>query len=155
MNNDIDYSLCDLVVILSSTFYMEDKTKNSGKKYINEVIRDCPIMQKQGFWVGLTKFELNQEIQMQKNETDTLKENDISAEKIENSIIAKLMSVTYNILQFITDSALFNRVVCDIFKYCKINKEKRSIIVSMIENQIEAENLKHIKLDKDTILKED
>ena len=154
MNEDIDYSLCDLVVILSSTFYMNDKTKKSGKKYTNEVVRNCPIMQKQGFWVGLTKFELNQEIQQQKSEVDTLKEDNISIEKLDNSIIAKLMSVTYNILQFITDSALFNRVVYDIFKYCKINKEKREIIVSMMENQIEAENLTHIKLDKNIIFSE-
>ena len=154
MNEDIDYSLCDLVVILSSTFYTNDKSKKSGKKYINEVIRNCPIMQKQGFWVGLTKFELNQEIQQQKNEEETLKEDIISVEKLDNSIIAKLMSVTYNILQFITDSELFNRVVYDIFKYCKINKEKRDVIVAMMENQIEAENLTHIKLDKDIIFKE-
>ena len=154
MDEDIDYSLCDLVVILSSTFYMNDKTKKSGKKYINEVIRNCPIMQRQKFWVGLTKFELNQEIQQQKNEEDTLKEDNISAEKLDNSVTAKLMSVTYNILQFITDSDLFNKVVYDIFKFCKINKEKREIIVSMMENQIEAENLVHIKLDKDLIYKE-
>ena len=133
---------------------MNDKTKKSGKKYTNEVVRNCPIMQKQGFWVGLTKFELNQEIQQQKSEVDTLKEDNISIEKLDNSIIAKLMSVTYNILQFITDSALFNRVVYDIFKYCKINKEKREIIVSMMENQIEAENLTHIKLDKNIIFNE-
>ena len=155
MNEDIDYSLCDLVVILSSTFYMDDNTKKNGKKYINEVVRYCPIMQKQGFWVGLTKFELNQEIQQQKSEDEILDENIITIEKIDNSIIAKLMSVTYNILQFITDSNLFNRVVYDIFKYCKINKEKREIIVAMMENQIQAENLTHIKLDKDIIFKED
>ena len=82
---------------------MNDKTKKGGKKYTNEVVRNCPIMQKQGFWVGLTKFELNQEIQQQKSEVDTLKEDNISIEKLDNSIIAKLMSVTYNIMQFIKD----------------------------------------------------
>ena len=152
MNEDIDYSLCDLIVILSSTFYMEDKNAKSGKKYINEVIRDCPIMQKQGFWVGLTKFELNQEIQQQKSEEDTLKEDNISVEKLNNSVIAKLMSVTYNIMQFIKDSNLFNKVVYDIFKFCKINKENRSMIIQMMEQQIKAENLTHIQLDKDLIL---
>ena len=152
MNEDIDYSLCDLIVILSSTFYMEDKNAKSGKKYINEVIRNCPIMQKQGFWVGLTKFELNQEIQQQKSEEETLKEDNISVEKLNNSVIAKLMSVTYNIMQFIMDSNLFNKVVYDIFKYCKINKENRIMIIQMMEQQIKAENLTYIQLDKDLIL---
>ena len=65
-NEDIDYSLCDLVVILSSTFYTKDNNSKSGKKYVNEVIKNTSIMQRQGFWVGLTKFELNEEIQQQK-----------------------------------------------------------------------------------------
>ena len=155
MNEDIDYSLCDLIVILSSTFYMKDSTKKSGKKYINEVVRNCPIMQKQGFWVGLTKFELNQELQMQKNdESEILKENYISMEKMNNSIIAKLMSVSYNIMQFINDSQLFNKVVCDIFKYCKIDKESRATILQMMEQQIQAESITNIILDKEMILGE-
>ena len=152
MNEDIDYSLCDLIVILSSTFYMDDENAKSGKKYINEVIRNCPIMQKQGFWVGLTKFELNQEIQQQKTEEETLTEDNITVEKLNNSVIAKLMSITYNIMQFINDSALFNKVVYDIFKYCKINQENKAMIVQMMEQQIKTDNLTHIQLDKDLIL---
>ena len=154
MNDDIDYSLCDLVVILSSTFYKVDPQKKSGKTYINEIIKHCPIMQKQGFWVGLTKFELNQEIQQQKSEKETLSEENISVDKLNNSVVAKLMSVTYNIMQFIQDSTVFNKVVFDIFKYCKINKENRDMIVTMMEQQIKSENLTHITLDKELILSE-
>ena len=154
MNDDIDYSLCDLLVILSSTFYKVDPQKKSGKTYINEIIKHCPIMQKQGFWVGLTKFELNQEIQQQKSEKETLSEENISVDKLNNSVVAKLMSVTYNIMQFIQDSTVFNKVVFDIFKYCKINKENRDMIVTMMEQQIKSENLTHITLDKELILSE-
>ena len=151
-NEDIDYSLCDLVVILSSTFYTKDPNSKSGKKYINEVIRKSSIMQRQGFWVGLTKFELNQEIQQQKKEEETLNEDNISQDKINNSVSAKLMSVSFNIMQFITDSKTFNRIISDIFKYCKINKENKEIVVGMIEAQIEAENLSNIKLNKKMLL---
>ena len=154
MNEDIDYALCDLVVILSSTFYMEDQSKKSGKKYAYEVIRDAPIMQKQGFWVGLTKFELNQEIQQQKSEMETLDEETEPTEKLNHSICAKLMSVSYNLMQFIKDSKVFNRVIYDIFKHCKINKGNRDMIITMMEQQIQTENLTHIKLDKDLILSE-
>ena len=122
-NEDIDYNLCDLIVILSSTFYMLDPNGKNGKKYVNEVIKNCSIMQKQGFWVGLTKFELNEEIQQQNNIEDTLKENNITEAKLNNSVIAKLMSVSYNIIQFVMDSNLFNKIIFDIFKYCKINEE--------------------------------
>ena len=147
-NEDVDYSLCDLVVILSSTFYMTDPKAKNGKKYVNDVIKSCSIMQRQGFWVGLTRYELNEEIQQQKKVEDTLKEGNITEDKLNNSIIAKLMSVSYNIIQFIIDSNLFNRIVYDIFKYCKINKDSREIVVGMMEAQIETENLTHLKLDK-------
>ena len=153
-NEDIDYSLCDLVVILSSTFYMVDPHSEKGKKYVNEVIKKTPIMQKQGFWVGLTKFELNEELQHQKKEEETLNEDSISESKLNNSIIAKLMSVSYNILQFVTDSRTFNRIVYDIFKYCKINDEGREIVVDMIQSQIDSEKT-NIQLDKDIIFGKD
>ena len=151
-NEDIDYSLCDLVVILSSTFYTADPNGKNGKKYINEVVKNCSIMQRQGFWVGLTRFELNEEIQQQNKIEDTLKEDNVSEEKLNNSVIAKLMSVSYNIIQFVMDSKLFNRIINDIFKYCKINAENKEIVVEMIEGQITNDNLNHLKLDRELLL---
>jgi hypothetical protein len=151
-NEDIDYTLCDLVVILASTFYMVDPDNQKGKIYLNEVIRKCSIMQKQGFWVGLTRFELNEEIQKQNKIEDTLKEDDITEEKLNNSVIAKLMSVSYNIIQFVMDSSLFNRILFDIFKYCKINAENRAIVVEMIDGQIQSEALTYLKLDRELLL---
>ena len=151
-NDDIDYNLCDLIVILSSTFYTRDETKTSGKKYVNEVVRETSIMQKQGFWVGLTRFELNEEIQRQNKIEDTLKENDITEEKLNNSVIAKLMTVSYNIMQFVLDSKLFNRIISDVFKYCKINQKNRNFVVEMMETQIVAENINYLKLDKELLL---
>ena len=152
-NEDIDYNLCDLVVILSSTFYMVDPNARNGKIYITDVIKKCSIIQKQGFWVGLTRFELNEEIQQQNKIEDTLKEDDISEAKLNNSVVAKLMSVSYNIINFVMDSKLFNKIIYDIFKYCKINAENREIVVDMIEGQIQAENLDYLKLDKDFLIK--
>ena len=151
-NEDIDYNLCDLVVILSSTFYMNYPNSPKGKKYVNEVIRNTSIMQKQGFWVGLIRFELNEEIQSQNKIEDTLKENDITEEKLNNSVIAKLMSVSYNIMQFVLDSDLFNRIIHDVFKYCKINEQNRQIVVEMIESQIKGEKIDYLKLDKEMLL---
>ena len=62
------------------------------------------------------------------------------------------MSVSFNLVQFITDSNLFNRVLFDIFKYCKLNVENRALIVEMIENQIKNENLTHLQLDRKLLL---
>ena len=151
-NEDIDYNLCDLIVILSSTFYMGEPNNKSGKIYINEAIKNASIMQKQGFWVGLTKYELNEEIQKQNKIEDTLKEDEINEEKLNNSVIAKLMSISFNIIQFVMDSNLFNRIIYDIFKYCKINEENRGIVVGMLESQLQSENANNLQLDKNLLL---
>ena len=151
-HEDIDYNLCDLIVILSSTFYSLDKNEPNKKIYVNEVIRKAPLLQKQGFWVRLTKYELNEEIQRQKKIEDTLKENNDPEEKLNNSVIAKLMSVSYNIMQFILDSNLFNKILSDVFKFCKINQQNRQIVVDMMENQIKGDNITYLKLNKEMLL---
>ena len=151
-HEDIDYNLCDLIVILSSTFYSLDKNDPNKKIYVNEVIRKAPLLQKQGFWVRLTKYELNEEIQRQKKIEDTLKENNDPEEKLNNSVIAKLMSVSYNIMQFVLDSNLFNKILSDIFKFCKINQQNRQIVVDMMENQIKGDNITYLKLNKEMLL---
>ena len=151
-NDDVDYNLCDLVVILSSTFYTINKNDPNKKKYVNEEIRKAPLMQKQGFWVRLTKFELNEEIQRQNKLEDTLKENNITEEKLNNSVIAKLMSVSYNIMQFVLDSDLFNKILFDVFNFCKINKQNRQTVVEMMENQIKGDNINYLKLNKEMLI---
>ena len=78
---------------------------------------------------------------IKKKEEETLNEDNISQDKLNNSVSAKLMSVSFNIMQFITDLNAFNKIIFDIFKYCKINKESKEIVVGMMEAQIEAENL--------------
>ena len=151
-NEDIDYNLCDLAVILSSTYYMADPQANKGKKYVNEIVKNATIMQKQGFWVGLTKYQLNEEIQKQNKIEDTLKEDNISEEKLNNSVIAKLMSVSFNIMTFVLDSNLFNKILFDVFKYCKINNENKQFIIQMLKSQIDNEKITYLTLDEDFLL---
>ena len=151
-NEDIDYNLCDLAVILSSTYYMADPQANKGKKYVNAIVKNATIMQKQGFWVGLTKYQLNEEIQKQNKIEDTLKEDNISEEKLNNSVIAKLMSVSFNIMTFVLDSNLFNKILFDVFKYCKINNENKQFIIQMLKSQIDKEKITYLTLDEDFLL---
>ena len=151
-NEDVDYNLCDLVVILSSTYYVNDPQKKSGKKYVNDAVKHANILQKQGFWIGLTKYELNEEIQKQDDEQNALKENNISEEKLNNSVVAKLMSLSFNIMTFVLDSNLFNKILFDVFKYCKITGENRQFIVQMLETQIAIENIDYLKLNKEYLL---
>ena len=99
-----------------------------------------------------SKFELNEEIQRQNKLEDTLKENNITEEKLNNSVIAKLMSVSYNIMQFVLDSDLFNKILFDVFNFCKINKQNRQTVVEMMENQIKGDNINYLKLNKEMLI---
>lgn len=150
-NKDVDFGLCDLLVILSSTFYMVDPEDKNRKIYLFEKTRDANIMQTQGFWIGLTKFELNEEIQHQNTEEQTLDENNISIEKISNSVSAKIMSLCYNIIQYVKNSEKLNQIIYDVFKYCKLDKNNRQNIIEMLETQIQAENIE-VKLDKEYLI---
>ena len=153
-NEDIDYNLCDLVVTLSSRFFTKDNNSKSGKKYLSEIIKNTSLLQRYPFWVGITKFELNEEIQQQKDEVEILSEDNTIHDKFNNSVTAKLMSVSYNIMQFITDSKIFNKIIYELFKYFKISKENREIVIGKMEAQILEKNVTNIQLDKNILLEE-
>ena len=59
------------------------------------------------------------------------------------------MSITFNIIQYVTDSKAFNRIIYDIFKYCQVNEEARETAIEMIDAQLESENIKNFNVDKE------
>ena len=61
--DEVDYSLCELLIVLSSTFYMVELKDGEEKKiYISEGIKHCELFQKCEFWFNLVKNLLNDEI---------------------------------------------------------------------------------------------
>ena len=152
-NEDIDYELCHYVIFLSSKYYIIDESKKSGKQYLNEAIKDCPIMKKQGFWVGITTFELDKELNPKIIEK-VLGNKDITDEKINKDIIICLIPVVENLMKNINDSKLFNEVVYKIFKYYNISKEKRVIIINRVQLKITSEDIINNIIDKDVIFSE-
>ena len=151
-NKYIDYNLCDLIFKISSTFYTTNKNNPNQKKYVNEVIRQTPLLQKQEFWVGLFEFKLNEEIQKQHKLEDILKENYIKEEKLNNIIVVELMDVSYNIIQIILDSNLFNKILFDVFNFCKINEKNKEIVLEMMESLIKGSNINYLKINKEMLI---
>ena len=154
-NEDADYNLFDLIFKGSSTFYTINKHDPNKKKYLSEEIRKAPLMQKQGFWVRLIKFELDEEIQRQSKLEDTLIENNIAEEKLNNIITTKLLYVFYDMILFILDSDLLNKILFDVYNLYKINKKNRQIVVEMMENQIRESNINYLKLNKKMLISMD
>ena len=153
-NKDIDYELCHYVIFLSSKYYIIDESKKLGKQYLNEAIKDCPIMKKQGFWVGISTFELDKELNPKKIEKEFLGNKDITDEKINKDTIICLIPVVENLMKNINDSKLFNEVVYKIFKYYNISKEKRVIIINRVQLKITSEDIINNIIDKDVIFSE-
>ena len=154
-NEDADYNLFDLIFKGSSTFYTINKNDPNKKKYLSEEIRKAPLMQKQGFWVRLIKFELDEEILRQNKLEDTLIENNIAEEKLNNIITTKLLYVFYDMILFILDSDLLNKILFDVCNLYKINKKNRQIVVEMMENQIRESNINYLKLNKKMLISMD
>ena len=154
-NEDIDYVLCGLVIILSLSFYMTDSNYHNNKKYLNEIIKTSPIMQKQGFWVSLAKFKLKEDNPIDnKSEKNIQIDNLSDSTVITNNVVYQLTSFLYNVMQFISDSDLINKIIYDIFKYCNIPENSREVILQMIEGQIESEDIKGVVLNKELLLNE-
>ncbi len=177
-NEDIDYKLCELLITLSSTFYTIEKNgENEIKKYASEIIKfSSPLIQKVDFWVGLTKYELNEEIIKERlkenNSNNSLisisfsflnnipllknKKNNEKKEEAQNnvdkSITAKLMSISYNLVQFITDSDTLNKTLASIFRNFKISQENRQTVIQMMNFHIESENIQNLKIDEEMLL---
>ena len=154
-NEDADYNLFDLIFKGSSTFYTINKNDPDKKKYVSEEIRKAPLMQKQGFWVRLIKFELDEEILRQNKLEDILIENNIAEEKLNNIITTKLLYVFYDMILFVLDSDLLNKILFDVYNLYKINKKNRQIVVEMMENQIRESNINYLKLNKKMLISMD
>ena len=201
-NEDIDYKLCELLITLSSTFYtVEKKDDKEIKIYATEYIKKNPLIQKVGFWVGLTKFELSEEMlkdkDKEKSKDNNTKENNLNNkineffnnininlaslikrrknskeskeikeskeskelkdskanEKILNkNFIAKIMSICYNLIQFIMESDTLNSILVNIFRNFKINKENRKMIIGMMNFHIESEGNKNLKINEEMLM---
>ena len=195
-NEDIDYKLCELLLTLSSTFYtIEKKDDKEIKIYATEIVKKSPLIQKVGFWVGLTKFELSEEMLKDKDkdkdkekskennsnkineffnnlnlakfslikrrkskeekelkENKEIKDNKLDEKNMNKNFIAKIMSVCYNLVQFIMESDTLNAILINIFRNFKISKENREIVIGMMNCHIESEENKNLKINEEMIM---
>ena len=150
MNDDIDYDLCHLIMILSSKFYMVDNSKKLGKKFAYETIRNFPIMKKQVFWLGFTIFEIKQEI----TQKLIFRDDNITEDMLKDIINTKLVNVIFDIMKLMNDSQEFNKIIYDIFKYYKIDKENIIFLLNKVELNASNEDINHIIIDKNLIFSE-
>ena len=71
---------------------------------------------------------------------------------IDKSISAKLMSISYNLVQFIINSDTLNKTLSSIFRNFKISQENRQMVTQMINFHIESEKIQNLKIDGEMLL---
>ena len=189
--DEVDYSLCELLIVLSSTFYMVELKDGKEKKiYISEGIKHCELFQKCEFWFNLVKNLLNDEIikkRIKENQIERKKSflNNINKnltslnfnininltfnfkkiplllgkkiridndEKYNKIIMARLISISYNLAQYVLNSDTLNKAVYNIFRFYKLSLENKKSIIEMINIQIMSEGNTNLKIDEDLLL---
>ena len=176
---EIDYNICDLLLILSSTFYMvEQKEGKEEKIYVYQRIRHCKLFQKYEFWVNLVKSQLSEQIineksseegdKKEKKKKKSLlinikvfkKKNTVveSENKVDNLdkynqlIMAKLMSISFNMIQFVKSSLVLNQALYNIFRFYKLSTLNRINVIEMLKIQISSERNNSLQLDEDLLI---
>ena len=77
------------------------------------------------------------------------KEND---NKQNQNIIAKIMSISYNLVQFISKSDTLNEILANIFRNFKVSEENKEMIIDMVNSHLESEGIKNITIDKKMLM---
>ena len=188
--DEVDYNLCNLLIILASTFYYsEEKEGKEEKKYVSENIKHCNLFQKFEFWVGLVKNQINEEIikerlKKEQSEQKNTFMNSINknltnlnininlnfklnfsllgkkkepnkvdnVDKYNKMIMAKLMSVSYNLVQFVSSSDTLNKALYNIFRFYKLSLDNKKTIVEMLKFQIMSEGYNNLQIDEDLLI---
>ena len=175
---EINYNICDLLLILSSTFYMvEQKEGKEEKIYVYQKIRHCKLFQNYEFWVNIVKSQLSEQIINEKTSEEgdkkekkkkksllgnikVFKKKNVNAEsdKVDNLdkynqlIMAKLMSISFNIIQFVKSSLILNQALYNIFRFYKLSTPNRINVIEMLKIQIASERNDSLQLDEDLLL---
>ncbi len=180
---EVDYDLCDLVIILASTFYtLESKDGKEEKIYAAEEIKNSKLFQSFEFWVGLVKNQLNEEIikdRLKEKQFERRKsffnninksltnlninlnfnlgkkkeDNKVNVDKYNKLLMAKLMSVSYNLVQFVSSSDTLNKALYNIFRFYKLSISDKKTVVEMLKFQIMNEGYNYLNLDEDLLYK--
>ena len=70
----------------------------------------------------------------------------------DKNIVAQLMTISFNILQFILDSDTLNLTLANIFRNFKISQENKQTIIAMMNFHIESEKINHLKINEEMLL---
>ena len=140
--NEKDYESAQNCIILSQTFYNEEKGKN--KKYLIDYIRSNKWINSIEFWEGIIDFMIQREI----TKNDEINQNKDEKEKksnMKNIVFSQVFSYTNNMVEFNINK---EDIISLVDKFCKKYEIEKEMVDSIIENVNILENSKNKEKDK-------
>ena len=75
-----------------------------------------------------------------------------NVDKYNKMIMAKLMSVSYNLVQFVSSSDTLNKALYNIFRFYKLSLDNKKTIVEMLKFQIMSEGYNNLQIDEELLI---
>jgi hypothetical protein len=145
-----DYQSAKNCIILSQTFYIEDKSKNK-KIYLFESIKHNEWLNSKEFWEGVIESMIQEE--KTKNEIATkellaIENEEQKQTRISNIAFSQVLPYSNNMLDFQIDKKIIFEVVNSFVKKYNINKDLEEAIVMNVKERVYEDNKEEDNKDK-------
>ena len=137
-----DYDSAQNCIILSQTFYNEEKGKK--KKYLIDYIRSNKWINSIEFWEGILDCMIQREI----SKNDKINQNKDEKEKksnVKNIVFSQVFSYTNNMVEF---NIKKGDIISLVDKFCKKYEIEEEMVDSIIENVNNMDNSKNKEEEK-------
>ena len=139
-----DYEAARNCMILSQTYYFEEKDKdgNPKKKYLLEFILPYKWLRTPGFWRGLIEemisLEIKKNIEGNPNEPSLFDEtNEKSRDRLSNICFSQLLPYSNNMKEFFMDDRIIVKVIDEFVEKYHVNKEFADSIYGVVNSNLE------------------
>ena len=131
IKDEIDYHAAEMIIILSETYFVEEKKK---KKFLQESFKGNRLFKDKNFWENFLCYSINKEIMKTlKIEQKTLEDKQYSDYKYSNIVFSQILTLIDNMFAFDLDLDIINEVLAPKINFYKLNDEFRQTIKDVIE----------------------
>ena len=137
----VDYDIVKNCIILSQTYYYEDKDK-AKKVYLVELICDNEWLRTPDFWRNIIDKMINEDIKKIKQMMDQKMNEKDKNEGIINVVFAQVISYINNMKDFKLENKIIVKIVDEFVEKYNIGKDLSKHIYDNIDKSNEIENLR-------------
>ena len=132
----LNYHPVKTCIILSQTFYYEEKNK---KVYLYNILNKNKWLKRPDFWRNLINFMIENETNNKKEETN----NQINKKNLENIVFSQILAYMTSMKDFKIDIRIILKITDELIKKYEISNEVSSLIYSNFGDEKYIENLRN------------